>query len=81
MLEKINQAIGNMVLNPGVGHKYSGFTEDKKILTIAVDNIEGYGNGEPMYNITQSENGVETKNRILKSELKEVIKKANLAKI
>ena len=82
MIEQINQALGNITLNPGVGHKYSGFNEKKEIVSINV--LEILSNpiidSDIYYEIELSEGEANTKTKIKKEDLKDLIIKMGLTK-
>ncbi len=73
--------VGNMVLNPGVGKKYSGFNEKREIVSINVTKIlsNPIRDKVTLYEINMWENENMKTTQITKEDLKNLIIKMNLA--
>jgi hypothetical protein len=83
MKEQISSLIakvGNMVLNPGVGKKYSGLSKSGQIVSIDVTKIltNPIIDKEVVYEINMWENENMKTTQITKRDLKDLIIKMNL---
>jgi hypothetical protein len=78
MLERLTNAFTKMTINPHKGEKYSGLSESGAIVSITIDEIAGFQNGTPAFDITD-ETGAKTK--INKTDLVSLIMTQKLTKI
>lgn len=78
MLENLKNTFTRMTINPHKGEKYSGLSETGAIISITIDEIAGFKNGTPAFDIT-NETGEKTK--IDKADLVSLIMTQKLTKI
>ncbi len=78
MLESLKNTFTKMTINPHKGEKYSGLSESGNIISISIDDIAGFKNGTPAFDITD-ETGAKTK--IDKADLVTLITTQKLTKI